>query len=147
MSKKVKINFVLKEGFEENEPKQAYEGDAGFDLKSAEAKIVKPHTVELIKTGLFVEIPEGFEMQVRPRSGLALKNWITVENTPGTIDSHYRGEIGVILRNDGEYDFEVNIGDRIAQAVINELPKVQFVKVNKLSTTERGTGGFGSSGV
>ena len=102
---------------------------------------------KLIKTGIFIELPEGYEAQIRPRSGLALKNGITVLNSPGTIDSDYRGEIGVILINLSDISFVVNNGDRIAQMVICKYQKVLFNEVNVLSLTERGEGGFGHSGV
>ncbi len=101
----------------------------------------------LIPTGLFVELPEGYEMQVRPRSGLAYKNGVTVLNTPGTIDSDYRGEIGVILVNLGGEDFTVHNGDRIAQLIVSPVVKFKFVKTSTLNETERGSGGFGSTGV
>ena len=96
---------------------------------------------------MFFEIPEGYEVQIRPRSGLAAKNGVTVLNTPGTIDSDYRGEIKVILINLGEQDFVINSGDRIAQMVIAPVTQASFTKADTLSETERGAGGFGSTGV
>lgn len=100
----------------------------------------------IIPTGLFFEIPEGFEIQVRPRSGLAAKNGVTVLNTPGTIDSDYRGEVKIILINLGNEDFIINNGDRIAQFVVNPVTLGKFVKVSSLESSERGDGGFGSTG-
>jgi dUTP pyrophosphatase len=101
----------------------------------------------MVPTGLFFEIPEGYEVQVRPRSGLAAKNGVTVLNTPGTIDSDYRGEIKVILINLGDADFTINSGDRIAQMIIAPVTQAKFTITESLSETERGTGGFGSTGV
>ena len=100
----------------------------------------------MIPTGLLFEIPEGYEIQVRPRSGLALKHGITCLNSPGTIDSDYRGEIGVILINTGKEDFTVENNDRIAQIVLSPVVRADFIPVGNLSETERGTGGFGSTG-
>lgn len=121
---------------------------AGMDLR---ANIESPVTIQpldrvLIKTGLFVELPQGYEAQIRPRSGLALKHGITVLNTPGTIDADYRGEIGVILVNLSNTPFIVNDGERVAQMVINEYAVVELNPVAELSETSRGGGGFGSTG-
>lgn len=101
----------------------------------------------MVPTGLFFEIPQGYEVQVRPRSGLAVKNGVTCLNTPGTIDSDYRGEVKVILINLGQKPFTVKNGDRIAQIVVSPVEQASFCKVNVLSSTERGEGGFGSTGV
>ncbi len=101
----------------------------------------------LVPTGLFFEIPQGYEVQVRPRSGLAVKNGVTCLNTPGTIDSDYRGEVKVILINLGQKPFTVKNGDRIAQIVVSPVEQASFCKVDVLSSTERGEGGFGSTGV
>lgn len=101
----------------------------------------------MVPTGLFFEIPQGYEVQVRPRSGLAVKNGVTCLNTPGTIDSDYRGEIKVILINLGQKPFTVKNGDRIAQIVVSPVEQASFCKVDVLSSTERGEGGFGSTGV
>jgi dUTP pyrophosphatase len=109
--------------------------------------VLQPLQRALIPTGLFMALPEGYEAQVRPRSGLALKHGITVLNTPGTIDADYRGEIGVILVNLGQQEFVVNDGERIAQMVIARYEQVQLVPVNVLDETDRGAGGFGHSGV
>lgn len=122
-------------------------GSAGLDIKSSETAIIKPGERKLIKTGLFVEIPYGYEIQVRPRSGLAMKYGVTVLNSPGTIDSDYRGEIGVILINHGSMDFRISPGDRIAQLVLTSVEKVQWLAVGALETsTKRGDKGFGSTG-
>lgn len=123
-------------------------GAAGLDVKANENVTIKPGERTLVKTGLFVEIPEGYEIQVRPRSGLAIKKGITVLNSPGTIDHDYRGNIGIILINHSSEDFEVRIGDRIAQLVLNKVEKIDWQTViskDELSTTNRGSGGFGST--
>ena len=126
----------------------AYQSElaAGFDLHSVEEYVLKPNERKLIKTGLAFEIEEGYEVQIRPRSGLAFKHGITVLNTPGTIDADYRGEIMVLLINLGENDFEIKKGERIAQAVIAPVIQAEFVEVDELSVTKRGKGGFGSTG-
>ena len=122
-------------------------GSAGADIRSNQQAIIQPVGYELIKTGLFVEIPYGYEIQIRPRSGLALKNGITVLNSPGTIDSDYRGEIGVILINHGTEPFNVNVGDRIAQMVMANVEHIQWQAVGSLNSgTKRGEKGFGSTG-
>jgi dUTP pyrophosphatase len=122
-------------------------GSAGVDVRSAENGLLKPGQFKLITTGLRVEIPYGYEMQVRPRSGLAKNYGITVLNSPGTIDADYRGEIGVILINHGQYDFEIVAGDRIAQLVLCPVEKVQWLATDTLDTsTKRGEKGFGSTG-
>jgi len=122
---------------------------AGMDLR---ANIIQPITLKpleraLVKTGLFIELPVGYEAQVRPRSGLALKKGITVLNTPGTIDADYRGEIGVILVNLSHDEFVVEHGERIAQLVIAKHERAEWIEVQELSQTSRGEGGFGSTGV
>lgn len=109
--------------------------------------IIRPMDRILIKTGLFLEIPEGYEAQVRPRSGLALKYGITIVNSPGTIDSDYRGEIGVILLNTGNKPFTINKGDRIAQLVFNKIERINLINTDELSITKRGSGGYNSTGV
>ena len=122
-------------------------GSAGLDVRSAENGLLKPGQFKLITTGMRVEIPYGYEMQVRPRSGLAKNYGITVLNSPGTIDADYRGEIGVILINHGQYDFEIVAGDRIAQLVLCPVEKVQWLATDTLDTsTKRGEKGFGSTG-
>lgn len=122
---------------------------AGMDLKANLKKEVtlKPLERIIIKTGLFMALPQGYEAQVRPRSGLAIKNGITVLNSPGTIDADYRGEIGVILVNLSNDDFTIKDGDRIAQMVIAKYKQAKWVSVETLDETKRGKGGFGSTGV
>lgn len=131
-------------------PLPSYEtiGAAGMDIRAnlSEAISLKPLERKLIKTGLFLEIPVGFEAQVRPRSGLALKNGITVLNTPGTIDADYRGEVGVILVNLSSEEFTINPGDRIAQIVFAAVTQAKLEVTTVLSETNRGEGGFGSTG-
>lgn len=128
-------------------PKYANFGDAGFDLHAVVNDILKPGERKLIGTGLRFEIPEGFEIQVRPRSGLALKKGISIVNSPGTVDSGYRGDVGIIMINHGQEDFPINKGDRIAQAVLNKVERAEIEEVNELSDSERGEGGFGSTGI
>lgn len=129
----------------------AYEtaSSAGMDLRAylPEGPItLKPMQRMLIPTGLYMEIPEGYEGQVRPRSGLAIKSGITVLNTPGTIDADYRGEVKIILINLSDSDFVINSGDRVAQIVFAKCEQMEVVNVETLSDTERGTGGFGHTG-
>lgn len=121
---------------------------AGMDLRANldEAVVLKPMERRLIPTGLFIELPAGFEAQIRPRSGLALKKGISVVNTPGTIDADYRGEIGIILINLSEEDFLVNHGERICQMVINKVETIAWTVVDTLEDSERGAGGFGHTG-
>ena len=130
-------------------PKYQTELSAGMDLYANidEPITLKPLERTLVKTGLFISLPKGYEAQVRPRSGLAFKNGITVLNTPGTIDADYRGEIGVILVNLSSQDFTINDGDRIAQIVIAKHETAIWEEVENLDETNRGEGGFGSSGV
>jgi dUTP pyrophosphatase len=122
---------------------------AGLDLRANldETIVLKPLERSLIKTGLFIALPEGFEAQVRPRSGLAYKKGITVLNSPGTIDADYRGEIGVILVNLSNANFVIEDGERVAQLVIAKHEVAEWIEVEELSETKRGTGGFGSTGV
>ena len=122
---------------------------AGMDLRACiqENIAIKPGERKLIKTGISIALPENFEAQIRPRSGLALKNGITVLNSPGTIDADYRGEIGVILINLGTDDFVVERGMRIAQMVISPVIQAELIEVDELDETKRGKGGFGSTGV
>lgn len=131
----------------ENVPTYARVGDAGADLYANEDAIILSGNRALVKTGISIELPEGYVALVHPRSGLALKHGITVLNTPGTIDSGYRGEIGVILFNSSWSTFHVTKGDRIAQLVIQKFETAEFEIVDVLNETERGEGGFGSSGV
>lgn len=130
-------------------PEYETETSAGMDLR---ASIIAPITLNplertIVKTGLFIELPIGFEAQIRPRSGLAAKKGITVLNAPGTIDADYRGEIGVILVNLSKKPFIIENGDRIAQMVIAKFERAQWNEVSELSETERGEGGFGSTGI
>ncbi|GAA4891105.1 dUTP diphosphatase [Flaviramulus aquimarinus] len=121
---------------------------AGMDLRASltESRILKPLERTIVGTGLFIELPVGIEAQVRPRSGLAAKKGITVLNAPGTIDADYRGEIGVILINLSSEDFTINNGERIAQLIIAKHERAEWDQVEELSNTDRGSGGFGSTG-
>lgn len=127
-------------------PVYATAGAAGMDVVSAEDVTIAPGMRHAVATGLAMAIPEGYEIQVRPRSGLALKHGITVPNTPGTIDSDYRGELKVILINHGGADFAIRRGDRVAQLVLAPLTRASWREVETLDETARGTGGFGSTG-
>ena len=128
-------------------PAYATDGAAGMDVLAAEDVTLAPGERWPVATGLAVAIPHGYEIQVRPRSGLALKHGIGVPNTPGTIDSDYRGELKVILINHGQVPFEVRRGDRIAQLVLAPIVRASWLKVDELDETARGAGGFGSTGV
>lgn len=128
-------------------PRFAHKGDVGMDLYAIEEVIIPKNETRLIKTGISIELPKMTEAQVRPRSGLALKHSITVLNSPGTIDEGYRGEIGVILINHGKEDFIVNKHMKIAQMVIKPIYEVNIEEVKSLSDTDRGNGGFGSTGL
>jgi dUTP pyrophosphatase len=139
----------LEHGLGMSLPAYATHHSAGVDLMAAinEDIVLKPGERKLIPTGIAIALPNGFEAQVRPRSGLSLKNGITVLNTPGTIDADYRGEIGVILINLGQENFTISRGMRIAQMVFAHYATVEFKQVNELGATARGEGGFGSTGV
>ena len=128
-----------------NVPKQAYEGDAGLDLSACEAVVLAPGSRAVVPTGLAVEIPEGYAGFVQPRSGLAARHGIGVVNSPGLIDSGYRGEVRVVLLNTGEEPFSVEPGMRIAQLVVLPVAAVRLVEVDELAASERGSRGFGSS--
>jgi dUTP pyrophosphatase len=128
-------------------PEYAHESDAGMDLFSVEEKIIEPGETALIKTGIVIELPHYTEAQVRPRSGLALKNSITVLNTPGTIDEGYRGEIGVILINHSKIPFKVEKQMKIAQMVIKPIIKVSIKEVKEVASSDRNSSGFGSTGM
>jgi len=153
---KIKIPFINKSN--NDDPSYFHDGDSGFDFRAYIPNydplktpniVVEAGKVSLIPTGLYFEIPKGYELQVRPRSGLAAKSSITVLNTPGTVDSNYRGEIKIILINLGESDFQIENGDRIAQGVIAPVLTPEWAtltRVNKLDSTLRGSGGFGSTG-
>lgn len=127
-------------------PERATVGSSGFDLVSVENKKIEPRQVVMVKTGLAIELPEGFEAQIRPRSGLAKNKGLTVANSPGTIDNDYRGEICVLLVNLTDTPQNVGFGDRIAQIVFQQLPDVWLRVVSSLEETERNDGGFGSTG-
>jgi len=130
-------------------PNYETKASAGLDIRAnlEKAIVLKPLERMLVKTGLFFEIPEGYEAQVRPRSGLALKKGITVLNSPGTIDADYRGEVGVILINLSNENFLIEDGERIAQVVFAKTEQAEWLRVEVLTETERGEGGFGSTGV
>lgn len=142
----MQVNIINKSKHET--PAYATEGAAGMDVRANLSSSIelKPLERQLIPTGLYVELPNGYEMQVRPRSGLAFKHGITVLNSPGTIDADYRGEIGVILVNLSNEPFTINDGERIAQLVVAKHEKVEFTTVAELSSSDRGEGGFGSTG-
>ena len=129
-------------------PLPAYEtaGAAGMDLRAAEPMVLKPGARCLLPTGIAIALPQGFEAQVRPRSGLAVKHGVTVLNAPGTIDCDYRGEVKVPLINLGQEDFQILRGDRIAQMVIAPVTRIAWAEASSLAETARGAGGFGSSG-
>ena len=143
----MKVNIVNKS--KHKLPHYATSQSAGMDLRASleEAILLKPLQRALVKTGLFMELPIGYEAQVRPRSGLAFKKGITVLNSPGTIDADYRGEIGVILVNLSDEEFVIEDGERVAQMVIAKHEQVDWEEVVELVETERGVGGFGSTGV
>ena len=128
-------------------PSYAHPSDAGMDVRSVEDLTIAPGKRALVHTGLVMLLPPMYEAQVRPRSDLALKSGVTVLNTPGTIDSGYRGEVGVILANFGDADFQVKKGDKIAQIVIAPVTQPEIVETTEVDETDRGSGGFGSTGV
>ncbi len=148
----MKLSLFFKNESTNPDPEYATAGSSGFDLRAnlKEEVILNPNEIAMIPTGLFFEIPDNFEIQVRPRSGLAVKYGVTVLNTPGTVDADYRGEIKVILINHSKGSFVINHGDRIAQGVLAAVTAknyINLIKVNNISdNTERGTGGFGSTG-
>ncbi len=143
----MKIKIINKS--QNNLPNYETIASAGMDMRANIQESITIKTLErvMVPTGLFIELPIGFEAQVRPRSGLAFKNGITCLNSPGTIDADYRGELKVILVNLSHDDFTINNGDRIAQMVIVKHERAEFIEVQELSSTERGEGGFGSTGV
>jgi len=143
----MKIKIVNKS--QHDSPVYATSQSAGLDLRAnlTESITLKPLGRTLVKTGLFIELPEGYEAQVRPRSGLAYKKGITVLNSPGTIDADYRGEIGVILVNLSDEEFIIENGERVAQMVIAKHEQANWIAVETLEVSERGAGGFGSTGV
>ncbi len=129
-------------------PSYATDGSAGMDIRAALAEpvVLKPMKIKMIPTNLLVEIPFGYEIQVRPRSGLAAKHGISILNSPGTIDSDYRGEVKIILINFGSEKFAIKPGDRIAQLIVSKVYKVKLVEVKELNQSNRGEGGFGHTG-
>lgn len=146
---KIKILAKRIEGAEDLPlPRYMTSGAAGMDLYAAieESVTILPGEIKLIPTGLQVALPQGYEAQIRPRSGLALRNGISMVNTPGTIDADYRGEIGVIMINFGREPFQINRGDRIAQMIFNKVAIGELIEVSDLDETERSTGGFGHTG-
>ncbi|MGN8368104.1 dUTP diphosphatase [Helicobacter pylori] len=128
-------------------PKYQTEGSSGFDLHAVEEVTIKPHGVGLVRIGICLSLEVGYELQVRTRSGLALNHQVMVLNSPGTVDNDYRGEIKVILANLSDKDFKVQVGDRIAQGVVQKAYKAEFIECEQLDKTSRGSGGFGSTGV
>ena len=144
---KIKINYVNKS--ENKNPVYAKEGDSGFDLRANEGGSLKPLERKLVGTGLYFELPDGYELQIRPRSGLAYKNGITVLNSPGTVDTGYRGEIKVLLVNISNEEFTWERGERIAQGVVAHRISSDYgdlIEVMEINESERGSGGFGSTG-
>ena len=128
-------------------PSYAYSGDAGLDLRANETVDIAPHCRVLISTGLAIALPDGYAGFVQPRSGMALKRGLSIANTPGLIDAHYRGELKIIAVNlDPRQTIHIERGERIAQLVIQQVPVVNLIEVDELDETDRGTGGFGSSG-
>jgi len=140
------IRFKMSDDALDLKPAKAHADDAAYDLRSRTDLTVQPGKVALAPTGLFLELPVGFEAQIRPRSGMALKYSMTLLNTPGTIDAGYRGEVGCIMFNAGDKPYEIHRGDRIAQMVIAKLPDVALEEVAALSDSDRAAGGFGSTG-
>ncbi|MBM6688241.1 dUTP diphosphatase [Collinsella tanakaei] len=144
----VELNVSIKRFDPEIElPTYAYEGDAGLDLRANESVEIPPHERVLISTGIAIALPDGYAGFVQPRSGMAFKRGLSIANTPGLIDAHYRGEIKVIAVNlDPRETIRIERGERIAQLVIQQVPVVHLVEVDELDETDRGAGGFGSSG-
>lgn len=136
--KKIKDNAVI--------PSYAHDGDAGVDLYSTEDYLLKPGDRVLVSTGIKIAVPKGYEAQTRPKSGLALKQGLSIANTPGTIDSGYRGEVGVIAINLGKENIKIEKGKKVAQMIFNKVEEAEFGEVKELDDTKRGDGGFGSTG-
>lgn len=144
MSKTVDVKFKIVNP--DYSPFYASEEAAGFDLFANENVIIPPHATRIVKTGLSVELPVGYEIQIRPRSGKSAKTSLRIANSPGTIDSDYRGDIGIICDNIGDDELVIVRGERIAQGVLAEVPKANFIHVYTLNKTDRDEKGFGSSG-
>ena len=140
------VKIKLENGCENFCPKKAHPDDAGYDLYSRIDAVLEPLSGMVIPVGFAIELPTSYEAQIRPRSGLAVKHHITVTNSPGTVDANFRGEVKAILYNLGKEPFIIQRGDRIAQMVICELPEINLVEATELSQTDRGSGGFGSTG-
>ena len=140
------VKIKVLEGCEELFPRKAHDDDAAYDLRSRVDMELEPQISTLVPAGFKIELPVGFEAQIRPRSGLALKSNLMLTNSPGTVDAGYRGEVGVIMFNAGREKFAIKRGDRIAQMVIAKLPEVELIAVDELGETLRGEGGFGSTG-
>lgn len=140
------VRFRMSEDAQDLKPAKAHADDAAYDLRARTDLTALPGKVTLAPTGLFLELPVGYEAQIRPRSGMALKYSMTLLNTPGTIDAGYRGEVCCIMFNAGDQPYEIKRGDRIAQMVIAALPEIEMVECGELSETDRGSGGFGSTG-
>lgn len=142
----MEVKIKLENGCENFCPKKAHTDDAGYDLYSRIDAVLEPLSGMTIPVGFAMELPSGYEAQIRPRSGLAAKHHITVTNSPGTIDANFRGEVKAILYNLGKEPFIIQRGDRVAQMVICELPEIELVEATELSETDRNKNGFGSSG-
>ena len=142
----MEVKIKLENGCENFCPKKAHPDDAGYDLYSRIDAVLEPLSGMALPVGFAIELPTGYEAQIRPRSGLAAKHHITVTNSPGTVDANFRGEVKAILYNLGKEPFIIQRGDRIAQMVICELPEINLIEATELSQTDRGSGGFGSSG-
>ena len=147
MSDEVRVRVLrLPEARDLPLPAKATSQSAGFDLRARERSVLLPGARALVPTGIAIALPEGYEAQVRPRSGLAWKTGVTLANAPGTVDADYRGEVSVILVNLGDVPATIERGDRIAQLVVQRLPRVRLEEVDSLPATERGAGGFGHTG-
>ena len=142
----IAIKIHMDNGCEDLFPRKAHDDDAAFDLRSRIDTVIPSGKIMLVPTGVFMELPVGYEAQVRPRSGLALKHGITVLNSPGTVDADYRGEVMALLINLSQEDFIINPGERIAQMVIARHEQAEFQIVEELDETERGAGGYGHTG-
>ena len=146
MKNPAEILISMAPGCEDLLPAKAHDDDAAYDLRSRADMVLPRGRSVLVPTGVFMALPEGYEAQVRPRSGLALKHNIFLTNSPGTVDAGYRGEVGIIMYNAGSEEFAISRGDRVAQMVIARLPEVTLVTGRPLPGSDRGEGGFGSTG-